>query len=100
MAAAAPAPAEPRPAAPVIIVRDAPPGAPEPIEVYMVRPQRSMKLLGGFYAFPGGKVDPGGAASTMLAGCCGRGAAAAPASFPAHGDLPAPASSVTAAGAV
>src|SRR6266850_567936 len=52
----APAAAEPRPAASVIIVRDAPPGAPEPIEVYMVRRQRSMKFLGGFYAFPGGKV--------------------------------------------
>src|SRR5438034_2797162 len=77
MADAAPAPAEPRPAASVIIVRDAPPGAPEPIEVYMVRRQRSMKFLGGFYAFPGGKVDPGDAASTLLAGCLGLDAARA-----------------------
>src|SRR5205809_4063997 len=88
MADAAPAPAEPRPAASVIIVRDAPPGAPEPIEVYMVRRQRSMKFLGGFYAFPGGKVDPGDAASTLLAGCLGLDAARAAQCFPAHGALP------------
>src|SRR5438876_277838 len=88
MADAAPAPAEPRPAASVIIVRDAPPGAPEPIEVYMVRRQRSMKFLGGFYAFPGGKVDPGDAASTLLAGCLGLDAARAAQCFPAHGPLP------------
>src|SRR5712664_1651353 len=73
----APAAAEPRPAASVIIVRDAPPGAPEPIEVYMVRRQRSMKFLGGFYAFPGGKVDPGDAASSVLDGCRGLDAARA-----------------------
>ena len=41
----APAAAEPRPAASVIIVRDAPPGAAEPIEVYMVRRQRSMRSI-------------------------------------------------------
>jgi len=84
----APAAAEPRPAASVIIVRDAPPGAPEPIEVYMVRRQRSMKFLGGFYAFPGGKVDPGDAASAVLEGCRGLDAARAAECFPAHGDLP------------
>src|SRR5437899_9981511 len=96
MADAAPAPAEPRPAASVIIVRDAPPGAPEPIEVYMVRRQRSMKFLGGFYAFPGGKVDPGDAASTLLAGCLGLDAARAAQCFPAHGALPPLAFCVTA----
>ncbi|PYN07579.1 MAG: hypothetical protein DME02_11395 [Candidatus Rokuibacteriota bacterium] len=64
-------PVEPRPAASVIIVRDAAAGAAEPIEVYMIRRQRSMKFLGGFYAFPGGKVDPGDAAPAVLAGCCG-----------------------------
>src|SRR5437763_3178903 len=62
-------PVEPRPAASVIIVRDAAAGAAEPIEVYMIRRQRSMKFLGGFYAFPGGKVDPGDAAPAVLAGC-------------------------------
>src|SRR5256885_17254355 len=82
----APAAAEPRPAASVIIVRDAPPDAPEPIEVYMVRRQRSMKFLGGFYAFPGGKVDPGDAASAVLEGWRGPDAARAPACFSPHGD--------------
>jgi len=81
-------PAEPRPAASVILVRDAAPGAPEPIEVYVIRRQRSMKFLGGFYAFPGGKVDPGDAAAAVLAACHGLGAAEAAACFPAHGVLP------------
>jgi 8-oxo-dGTP pyrophosphatase MutT (NUDIX family) len=84
----APAPAEPRPAASVIIVRDAPPGAPEPIEVYMIRRKRSMKFLGGFYAFPGGKVDRGDAAAAVLAGCRGLSAPDAAACFPPHGVLP------------
>src|SRR5205809_6371898 len=74
-------PVEPRPAASVIIVRDAAAGAAEPIEVYMIRRQRSMKFLGGFYAFPGGKVDPGDAAPAVLAGCCGLVAAVAARGF-------------------
>jgi endoribonuclease LACTB2 len=78
-------PATPRPAASVLLVR---PAATCPVEVYMIRRQKSMRFLGGFYAFPGGKVDPGDAASTVLAGCCGLGAAGAAACFPAHGDLP------------
>jgi len=82
------APVEPRPAASVIIVRAASPGAPEPIEVYMIRRQRSMKFLGGFYAFPGGKVDPGDAAPGILAGCNGLDAADAAACFPAFGAFP------------
>ncbi|HZI82931.1 MAG TPA: NUDIX hydrolase [Casimicrobiaceae bacterium] len=81
-------PVEPRPAASVIIVRDAARGAPEPIEVYMIRRQRSMKFLGGFYAFPGGKVDPGDAVPVLLAGCHGVDAAQAAACFPAFGVLP------------
>src|SRR5204862_203665 len=84
----APPAAEPRPAASVIIVRAAPAGAAEPIEVYMVRRQRSMKFLGGFYAFPGGKVDPGDAAPVVLGACVGVDAAAATQCFAAHGDLP------------
>jgi 8-oxo-dGTP pyrophosphatase MutT (NUDIX family) len=82
------APAEPRPAASVIIVRDAAPGAPEPIEVYMIRRQRSMKFLGGFYAFPGGKVDPGDAAPALLKACCGLDPTRAAECFPAHRELP------------
>jgi 8-oxo-dGTP pyrophosphatase MutT (NUDIX family) len=54
-----PTPAVPKPAASVVLVRDAPPGSPEPLEVYMIRRNRNMKFLGGYYAFPGGKVDPG-----------------------------------------
>jgi 8-oxo-dGTP pyrophosphatase MutT (NUDIX family) len=81
-------PAEPRPAASVIIVRAAAPGAAEPIDVYMVRRKRSMKFLGGFYAFPGGKVDPADAAPAVLAGCEGMSAAGGAACFPGHGDLP------------
>jgi 8-oxo-dGTP pyrophosphatase MutT (NUDIX family) len=88
MPESAAAPAEPRPAASVIIVRDAPVSAPEPIEVYMVRRQRSMKFLGGFYAFPGGKVDPADGATAVLDGCSELDAARAAVSFPAHGELP------------
>src|SRR2546421_12699869 len=88
MPASAPPAADPRPAASVIIVRDAPPDAPEPIEGYMVRRQRSMKFLGGFYAFPGGKVDPGDAASAALEGCRGLEAARAAGGFPAHCERP------------
>src|SRR5262245_5526564 len=96
MSDSAAVPAEPRPAASVIIVRDAPVSAPEPLEVYMVRRQRSMKFLGGFYAFPGGKVDPGDAAPAVLDGCWGLDAAHAAQSFPAHGALPSLAFWVTA----
>ena len=68
---AAVTPVEPKPAASVVLVRPSPPGAPEPIEVYMIRRQRSMKFLGGFYAFPGGKVDPADGSSAALARCHG-----------------------------
>jgi len=32
-------------------------GAPD-LEVYMIRRQESLRFLGGYYAFPGGRVDP------------------------------------------
>src|SRR2546428_980269 len=64
-------PVEPKPAASVVLVRPSPSGAPEPIEVYMIRRQRSMKFLGGFYAFPGGKVDPADGSLAALARCRG-----------------------------
>src|SRR5256712_2759937 len=66
-----PVPVEPKPAASVVLVRPAPPGASEAIEVYMIRRQRSMKFLGGFYAFPGGKVDPADGSPAALARCRG-----------------------------
>ena len=52
----APEPAVPRAAASVLLVRD---GTSDrvPIEVYMIRRNASMRFLGGYYAFPGGKVD-------------------------------------------
>src|SRR5262249_10027249 len=68
-------PAEPKPAASVLLVRDAPAGVHEPLEVYMIRRNRGMKFLGGYYAFPGGKVDPVDGSPAALARC--RGVAAA-----------------------
>jgi 8-oxo-dGTP pyrophosphatase MutT (NUDIX family) len=45
---------EPRPAASVLLIR---PGRASAIEVFMIRRARDMRFLGGYYAFPGGKVD-------------------------------------------
>jgi 8-oxo-dGTP pyrophosphatase MutT (NUDIX family) len=53
------------------MVRQTGRGAGEPVEVYMVRRKKAMKFLGGFYAFPGGKVDREDAADDSLARCCG-----------------------------
>jgi 8-oxo-dGTP pyrophosphatase MutT (NUDIX family) len=78
------APVEPKPAASVVLVRAAAPRAPEPLEVYMIRRNRGMKFLGGFYAFPGGKVDPEDTAPDALASCHGLAPADAQALF---GDL-------------
>jgi len=89
-------PVEPRPAASVVIVRDSAHGAPEPIEVWMIRRKKTMKFLGGYYAFPGGRVDAADGAAEALA--CSRGLAAEAAArlFPGYGDLPAFAFWVTA----
>ena len=77
------------PAASVIIVRDAPAGAAEPIEVYMIRRKKAMRFLGGFYAFPGGKVDADDASAAALGACHGLDVAGAARCFPDH-DSPAP----------
>ena len=45
---------EPRPAASVLLIR---PGRTGPLEVFLIRRARGMRFLGGYYAFPGGKVD-------------------------------------------
>lgn len=83
----APTPADPKPAASVLLLRPTPRG-PEPLEVYMIRRQRSMKFLGGFYAFPGGRVDAADASDEALA--CGRGLGVAEAeALFAGGDRPA-----------
>jgi 8-oxo-dGTP pyrophosphatase MutT (NUDIX family) len=64
-------PAEPKPAASVVLVRAAAPAAPEPLEVYMIRRHQTMRFLGGYYAFPGGKVDADDASPAALARCRG-----------------------------
>jgi 8-oxo-dGTP pyrophosphatase MutT (NUDIX family) len=50
----------------VLLVRESSTAA-SPVEVYMIRRNRGMKFLGGYYAFPGGKVDPGDGESSALA---------------------------------
>jgi endoribonuclease LACTB2 len=64
-------PVEPKPAASVLLVRPAPAGLPEPFQVYMIRRNRGMKFLGGYYAFPGGKVDAEDGSVASLACCHG-----------------------------
>jgi 8-oxo-dGTP pyrophosphatase MutT (NUDIX family) len=65
---ASPKPVEPKPAASVVPVR---PGSGEPIEVYLIRRNTRMRFLGGYYAFPGGKVDAADSAPDALARCRG-----------------------------
>ena len=64
-------PVPPRPAASVLLVR---PAADMPLEVYMIRRQKNMRFLGGYYAFPGGKIDPDDSVPEMFACCFGLGA--------------------------
>ncbi|WP_107498795.1 NUDIX hydrolase [Actinacidiphila yeochonensis] len=52
------APAVPRPAATVLLLRDAVPGGPPGPEVHLLRRRGSMAFAGGMYAYPGGGVDP------------------------------------------
>jgi 8-oxo-dGTP pyrophosphatase MutT (NUDIX family) len=79
------APVEPRPAASVLLVRPAPTGAAEPFEIYMIRRQKGMKFLGGYYAFPGGKVDAADGTPEALACCHGLTAEEAEGVFPGGG---------------
>jgi 8-oxo-dGTP pyrophosphatase MutT (NUDIX family) len=55
------APAVPRDAATVALVRDAPGG----LEVYLLRRVRGMAFAGGMHAFPGGSVDQADAAASL-----------------------------------
>jgi 8-oxo-dGTP pyrophosphatase MutT (NUDIX family) len=89
-------PAVPRPAASVVIVRESAPGAAEPLEVWMIRRHQTMKFLGGYYAFPGGRVDAADAAAEALACCHGVDVTGAEATFPGHDGGPALAFWVTA----
>jgi 8-oxo-dGTP pyrophosphatase MutT (NUDIX family) len=88
------APVAVKPAASVLLVR---PGQRAPIEVYMIRRQQSMRFLGGFYAFPGGKVDAADAEPRLLARCRGLVADDVEAIFPGQEGMPALAYWVTAA---
>lgn len=51
----------------------------------MIRRNKGMKFLGGYYAFPGGKVDPGDASAGSVACCHGLDAERAEAIFPGGG---------------
>ena len=55
----------PRPAATLILVRDAAPG----MEVFMIRRKQSAAFMGGAHVFPGGGVDATDSAAE-LAACC------------------------------
>jgi 8-oxo-dGTP pyrophosphatase MutT (NUDIX family) len=48
-------PVAPQHAATVILLRDSPSGSPD---VYLLKRSFTMAFAGGFYAFPGGRVDP------------------------------------------
>jgi 8-oxo-dGTP pyrophosphatase MutT (NUDIX family) len=63
----------------------------------MIRRQKSMRFLGGFYAFPGGKVEAADASADAWARCRGVSAASALAAFPAADGIPPLAFWVTAA---
>jgi len=54
----------------------------------MIRRQKSMRFLGGFYAFPGGKVDPEDATPEALGRCHGITAAQAERLVPSEDGLP------------
>jgi 8-oxo-dGTP pyrophosphatase MutT (NUDIX family) len=79
-------PVIPKPAASVLLVRS---GSGAPAEVYMIRRQKSMRFLGGFYAFPGGKVDPEDGAPDILARCRGVTEAEAGRLLPSENGVPA-----------
>jgi 8-oxo-dGTP pyrophosphatase MutT (NUDIX family) len=79
-------PVLPKPASSVLLVRV---GSQSPAEVYMIRRQKSMRFLGGFYAFPGGKVDPEDGAPEILSRCRGMTATEAEQLVPSEDDVPA-----------
>ncbi|NDB00705.1 MAG: NUDIX hydrolase, partial [Betaproteobacteria bacterium] len=52
----------PRPAATVLMLRDAPQG----LEVLLIKRHAQSEVLGGAYVFPGGKVDAADAQALVL----------------------------------
>jgi 8-oxo-dGTP pyrophosphatase MutT (NUDIX family) len=83
-------PVSPKPAASVLLVRPSAPGAVEPLEVYMIRRHRGMRFLGGYWAFPGGKVDPDDASAAAFARCGGLDPVTAAALLDLDDDTPPP----------
>jgi ribonuclease/clavin/mitogillin len=75
-------PVEPKPAASVVLVRPAGSDAAEPLEVYLIRRRRELRFLGGYYAFPGGRVDAADASPQALGRCLGHTAETAETVFP------------------
>jgi 8-oxo-dGTP pyrophosphatase MutT (NUDIX family) len=69
MSDAAPLPKIPRPAATVVLARDA---SPSGLEIYFVERHRSIGFMGGMHVFPGGKVAPGDSSDRMRARVAGR----------------------------
>jgi 8-oxo-dGTP pyrophosphatase MutT (NUDIX family) len=82
-------PVEPKPAASVVLVRAAGSDGREPIEAYVIRRHASMRFLGGYFAFPGGKVDPDDCRPETLARCRGVTPAEAEAVIPSVNGVPA-----------
>ena len=80
------APVLPRPASSVVLVRT---GEACPIEVYMIRRQKSMRFLGGYYAFPGGKLEREDGGPAMFDRCRGLEPAAAERAFSSRDGIPA-----------
>jgi len=78
-------PVEPRPAASVLLVRS---GARAPLECYLIRRAREMRFLGGYYAFPGGKVDLADRTAEALARVDGITPEAAAARLGTSGEVP------------
>jgi 8-oxo-dGTP pyrophosphatase MutT (NUDIX family) len=72
-----------------VLVRGAPDATSEPLEVYMIRRNRGMRFLGGYYAFPGGKVGAADGAPESLERCFGVTAAEAERILPGHDGAPA-----------
>ncbi|MBI4561159.1 MAG: NUDIX domain-containing protein [Candidatus Rokubacteria bacterium] len=72
-------PVEPKPASSVVLIQPArePLVSGEPLEIYLVRRNAKMRFLGGYYAFPGGKLEPADLAPGSLARCNGLSAPAA-----------------------
>jgi 8-oxo-dGTP pyrophosphatase MutT (NUDIX family) len=82
-------PVEPKPAASVVLVRAAGPESGEPIEAYVIRRHARMRFLGGYYAFPGGKIDLDDCRPETLARCRGLTPAQAEAVIPSADGVPA-----------